>query len=170
MTCYSEDFSKLKNEVIGLLPDYNTQNIPRTDNIRSLVIQAAKHALVRAPPPPPPQFSMLEVRQGMGEFWHNVTEPEIDALYSSCTPTPEKVLKCLNVEPLSNKEETAVTYLQRFIRSSSQETLERFLQYCTGASMLLPGGSITIHFVNQISDIARRPVSKTCFKILEIAR
>ena len=117
----------------------------------------------------PPQFSMLEVRQGMGEFWHNVTEPEIDALYSSCTPTPEKVLKCLNVEPLSKKEETVVTYLQRFIRSSSQETLERFLQYCTGVSMLLPGGGITIHFVNQISDIARRPVSKTCFKILELA-
>ena len=81
---------------------------------------------------------MLEIRQGLGEFWHSVTEPEIDTLYSSCMPIPEKVLKCLNVEPLSKKEDTVVTYLHRFIGSFSQETMERFLQYCTGASMLLP--------------------------------
>ena len=89
MTRKSEDFFKLKNEVtgIGLLPDYNMQNIPTAENIQSLVIQAAKHALVRAP-----QFTMLKVQQGMAESWHGVTEPEIHALYSSCTPTPEKVL------------------------------------------------------------------------------
>ena len=44
MTCSSEDFSKLMNGVIGLLSDYSIQNVPTTDNIRSLVIQAAKHA------------------------------------------------------------------------------------------------------------------------------
>ena len=74
MTCSSEDFSKLKNEVTGLLSDNNTQDVPTTYNIRSLLMEAAKHALVRAP-----LFSMLEIRQGMGEFWHSVTEPEIDA-------------------------------------------------------------------------------------------
>lgn len=103
----------------------------------------------------------------MGVFWSTVTTHEIDAIYDTCRPTPNKVIDAIMVEPKSKKEEKVTRWLRLYLRESNEKELKRFLWFCTGTDLLVPDRRIKVQF-NVMSSLAQRPKAQTCFCILTL--
>ena len=54
---------------------------------------------------------MLRRREGLGEFWEDISKEAIDALWTMYTPTHSNVLEYLNVEVSPPMEEKTEAYI-----------------------------------------------------------
>ena len=144
--------------------DLSVTRKPSKDNITDLIYQAGKEALIRKP-----HFSLQSVARGMGQFWLKTGPVMLDAIYSNLTPTPAKLIQCLDYNETTAHEGKLITWLCRFIRCCTDEELKRFLRLVTGSEVLSPKARIKVIFVDLSRDYIR-PQSKTCFRILYFAR
>lgn len=148
--------------IVDTLSRFAIRANPTKDNIRYLIIKAAKTELISKPSP---AFRSLK---DFRNFFKNFTGKHINSIYELSKPTNTKVLHYLNVFVPSNKlEEKVFDYLNRYIDESDKPTLEAFLRFCSGYAIIIPGIKILVTSKN-MSEIEARPISKTCMKMLTI--
>lgn len=151
--------------LVDILSDYSTHTMPTSTNIRQLLVATAEMALINKP-----MFCLQNIRKGMGSFWNNVSVSELDALYSIYTPTASKVLEqVIFPETTVLSDSKVIRWLERFIQSSDEKMVRRFVEFTTGSPIVMPDRKISVRLVNQ-PEIALRPVAQTCFNIFKIAR
>ena len=90
-------------------------------------------------------------------------------LFESLTPTHERLINCLEPCECNALDQKITTWFHRYIRSCSNEQLEKLLRFITASSSLPCDTKIKIQFVNQPPKYLR-PHAQTCFKILLIPR
>ena len=102
-------------------------------------------------------------------FWRQFSTEKLFDLYQALNATPGAVLERINEPECSNVAESRVyNYLRNFIGNMRQVELRRFLRFVTGSSVMI-ADRITVIF-NNLSSLARRPISHTCDCSLEISR
>ena len=110
--------------------------------------------------------------EGMGsvtEFWGTVEPEDIDALYLSAEPTPERVLEMLDTtsEARSANDGKIATWLTRYIRET--RLLKTLVRFVTGAEALHSSSPILVQFKDSTA-MKPYPSSMTCFRILSVPR
>ena len=70
---------------------------------------------------------------------------DVQALYDNKTPTVRKVIKSIRADAQNGDENTIVLYMKQFINSMTHTSLQRFIQFCTGASIICMN-KITLYF------------------------
>ena len=112
--------------------------------------------------------SMKAIMKGLmsTKFWDGVTTQEIDTLYFSAVPTPERVTQLLEIVEKSQTEAKVTTWLHRYIGNT--KLLKEFVRFVTGAESITLDNPIRVEFIN--SQIEPLPSSKTCFCILYLPR
>ena len=150
--------------IVNILSRFPIRANPTKDNIRNLIIKAAKMELISKPSPAFRSFKDLR------NFFKNFTGNHISSIYELSKPTNTKVLQYLNIPvPSDQPEEKAFDYVNRYIDESDKQTLEAFLRFCGGSAIIIPGIKILVTSKN-MSEIEARPISKTCMKMLTIPR
>ncbi|KAJ7377204.1 hypothetical protein OS493_030404 [Desmophyllum pertusum] len=87
------------SDVLDILSDYGVTSIPSASNIGKILLQVSETELISKP-----FLYITKLREGMGPFWQDVTDKEVHALYSVCTPTPSNVLQSLEVSAEDQQE------------------------------------------------------------------
>jgi hypothetical protein len=153
-----------RDEVMDILNDFNIVSLPSKDNLLSLIINAAQLTIISKP-----LFLITNIKEGLGQFWDEVTPGEIRSIYELSVPTAERLLSALSFNVANETESKIARWLERFIRNSGEDMLRRLVRYCTSLPMLLPNKSIGVAFVDQ-SPNHLHPVGAACFKILKLPR
>ena len=84
----------------------------------------------------------------------------IEQLYEASKPTPRKVIKLFQCNPVSKGEEQALGFLKQYVRGLGETSLRKFLRHSTGAAMLCVS-AIFIEF-NMSKGKGRAPIAHTC--------
>ena len=150
--------------IIDILSEYKIFVNPCKENIEKLCFTAANVALIRLP-----CFAFFGIVNGMGNFWKEVSKEMFLSIYSCIIPSNQAVLDCFQPNEVQQVDQKIFTWLCRFIRSCNQSELCSFVRYITGSSNLWPGEVIRVEFIDQPS-AHLRPMSQTCFKILQLPR
>lgn len=150
--------------IIDILSEYGIFDQPSAGNINSLILKAAKSALIRLP-----CFSFQAITKGMGMVWKKFNPSLLDALYEVTVPSAEKLIECMAPNEVTSKDGKVTTWLHRYIRSCTEKQLKTFIRFVTGSPNLPYGTTVKVEYVDQTRDHLR-PIVKTCFKILILAR
>ena len=150
--------------ILDVLTELKVFDRPTKSNIETLCIKAANVALIRLP-----HFALQSVVEGMGPFWKDVTKCMFSSIYHSLIPTASSVLAALVVNEIQLVDAKVTTWLHRFIRNCSSTELITFIHFITGANSLWPGDIIKVEFMDQPPQHLR-PMSQTCFRILQLPR
>ena len=86
--------------------------------------------------------------------------------YEDKKPMPKKVIKMLDASPESDAQYVALEHLTRFVKSLGSN-VAAFIQFTTGASVILDGQKLKVSFT-QSNGFARRPIAHTCGPMLEV--
>ena len=132
---------------------------------KELMIEGSKKQFIQNP------FYILKKMQiGLGDFWNDLVENEIDDIWESYKANNFNILECLDFElAVTPSEENVLAYLKRFLRNAPEKTLMIVLHFCTGSLSIDNSEKIKIIFVNQ--DSRNFYISaKSCFKILHLPK
>jgi len=93
----------------------------------------------------------------------------LNSLFQSTDVTPENVISKIDSVETCTSDQKVTTWLHRYIPSLklNKSALSKFIRFVTGAESILPSMTIKLEFTNQQHI---RPLLKTCFKILILAR
>ena len=152
------------SEVIEILSNYGVQRCPTKENVKEILMQVSTTELVTKP-----FFCLNKLREGMGSFWKTVTSDEFSALYMLCFPTSINVIQSLKLDGDNQQESKVFQWLVRYLRSKDQQSVSRFLRFCTGSDVVLPYSSIKVRMEN-MSALSMRPKAQTCFCVLVIPK
>ena len=145
------------DDIVDILSEYNVTTFPTASNLSQIMKQVSTSELIQKP------FYLLgKIREGMGNFWNDVTKEEIEGIYSQTTPTSTNVTESLAYVMSDKKEDQVAAWLVRYLKAADTKMLCRFLRFCTGCDLVLPNRKITVRFEN-MSEAAMRPKAMTCF-------
>ncbi|XP_068726598.1 uncharacterized protein [Montipora capricornis] len=145
------------DDILDILSEYNVTTFPTASNLPQIVKQVSRSELIQKP------FYLLgKIREGMGNFWTDVTKEEIGGIYSQTTPSSTKVTESITYVISDKKEEQVAAWLVRYLKAADTKMLSRFLRFCTGGDLVLPNKKIAVQFEN-MSEAAMRPKARTCF-------
>ncbi len=158
--------STIQDKVIDVLSRFGCTDIPTPSNIRKLIIDLARHHLLGRP-----LGVLYTLHSGIPTVYHGFLNKfsviELFELYKVLNATPSSVLEVVDEPVTVNSAQNRVFgYLKTYIRGSKQEELRLFLRFVTGSSVLL-AKHIVISF-NNLTGLARRPISHTCNCMLEL--
>ena len=150
--------------VIEALSKFAIRANPTKNNIRNLVVRAAKSELITKP------CAAFNTFKELRNFFKIFTGNHLKSIYDLPKPTSSKVLNYINFPvAIDSYEEKASEHLRRYIDECDNQTLEAFLRFCSGSSIIIPG--INIHVTSKnMGEMESRPISKTCVKILTVPR
>ena len=155
------------SELLQILGSYGCRSSPNPQNIRVLMVQAAKYMfLVR------PAAAVNQLNTGIPDlhrsFWGKIEVGHLFKVYKCMSVSTAKVLSLLQ-EPqmdIPSKEEVWL-YLQRFIGNMTNDELRTLLRFVTG-SFVISVSAIAVSF-NNLDGLARRPIAHTCTGTLELS-
>ena len=148
-------------KILDVLSKFGIRSNPSPQNVHELILKAAKTHLFTKP-----FFALNGIMQGFDSFFSELPYNSIESLYSESIPSPEKVLKQLDIpEPNDQMEENTFQFIVRFIEEADQSLLATFLRFSTGTSFILDGAKIKVTAMN-MSEFQARPLAYTCFKKL----
>ena len=151
-------------ELLDLLSSYKCFRGPSEDNIGNIFSQLAHQELIQKPRYVANSWSpVLQSLRARSSF-QNVAN--ILAFYEDKKPTPKKVIKMLDASPENDAQRISLEHLTRFIKSLGSN-VAAFLQFTTGASVMVDGQKLKVSF-NELTGFARRPVAHTCAPMLEL--
>ena len=111
----------------------------------------------------------MAIIRGMGFSWKKLSQPIINSLFESLTPTHERLINCLEPCECNAQDQKIITWFHRYIHSCLKQQLEQLVRFITASSSLPCDTKTKIQFVNQPPK-SLRPHAQTCFKILLIPR
>ena len=143
--------------IVDILSEYNVTSIPTANSLPEIIKQVSRSEMIHKP------FFLLEkIRQGMGNFWIDITKGEMEEIYRQTTPNAINVTESLDCVTSDKKEERVAGWLVRYLKAADSKMLCRFLRFCTASDMVLPNKRIAVRFEN-MSEVAMRPKAMTCF-------
>lgn len=167
-SCAATDFQPiLKSRLIEMLGNLGCRKIPSPSNLKQLVISIAKYQFFVKP------LGIIytlrsRVPVGYHKFWTQLTVEKLFSLYQILNAKPSSVIKLINEPELMNASENRVyNYLVSFIHNMKSSELREFLRFVTGSSVLI-SKPIIVDF-NNLTGLARRPISHTCNCTLELS-
>ena len=152
------------SDLMELLSSYSCHRIPNEENIQSIFCQLAHQELIQRPRYVANCWS--PILQSIKAYDCFQSAANLCAFYEEIKPTPKKVVKMLNASPTNDVERNTLEYLKRFIKSLGGNVLA-FLQFTTGASVILQGKQIDVSFT-RLDGLSRRPIAHTCGPLLEV--
>jgi len=150
------------NEIWVALGESNIRAKPKAENIRPLVLKAAKCEFVQKP-----FFILKSIQRSLKNVWSFESPDDMDAFYATSKPTVENTLEYFRFDVKHPTEERIQSYFERYVRSCDIAKLCLLVQFCTGSSSI-GNGSVCVNFVNQEKTLKFR--SKSCFKIFYVPR
>lgn len=167
------DFRSLPKRHVDHLTEmfmrFNLTVLPTPETFRQNVVNLAKNEIAVKP-----LFLCCQMRssipdQHMEAFWKSLTIDDINSLYCSLKPTPDRVVDVITSEneDLRPHEQNVFYYLKDFVYSCNADDLVLFLQFVTGSDVL-PSDGITVSFNNR-TGILRVPVAHTCGNVIELS-
>ena len=161
-----EDSAKVidNSELLEALSSYKCYRVPAQENFPDIVTQLAHQEIIQRP-------------RYVAECWNPVLQhlqadtkfqntANIHTFYQEKKPTAKKVIKMLQAAPDNDAQRITLEHLTRFIKSLGGN-VAAFLQFTTGASVILDGQKIKVSFT-ELNGLARRPVAHTCGPLLEL--
>ena len=122
-----------KHDFLDLLSRVNCHSIQKHVEVLHYVLCIAHKELIQEP-----KYALDTIastaREGL-----QLLVPCPDAIRDmndSKKPTPCKVIKLLDANPLHNEQRSALSYLKRFIKGLYDTMLKKFLRHVTGAEMI----------------------------------
>ena len=143
--------------IVDILSEYNVTSIPTANSLPEIIKQVSRSEMIHKP------FFLLEkIRQGMENFWIDITKREMEEIYRETMPNPANVTESLDCVISDKKEEQVASWLVRYLKAADSKMLCRFVRFCTASDMVLPNKRIAVRFEN-MSEAAMRPKAMTCF-------
>ena len=145
------------DEIVDILSEYNVTSIPTASSLPQIIKQVSRSEMIHKP-----FFLLKKIRQGMGNFWTDITKGEMEDIYRQTTPNAGNVTGSLDCVISDKKEEQVVGWLVRYLKAADSKMLCHFLRFCTASDMVIPNKRIAVRFEN-MSEAAMRPKAMTCF-------
>lgn len=155
------------SNLISILSRFGCKKVPSSTNLLNLIVGVSKHCFISQP------FSVLHaMRSGVPKpfevFWKAYKVEEMYTLYKALNATTSSVLHMIDEpEGMNCAQKRVFSYLMSFIGNMKRDDLRLFLRFVTGSSVML-AQKINVSF-NNITGIARRPISHTCDCGLELS-
>lgn len=170
-TLLSQNFTELRAELVNFISTYGGYEIPQPANIRQAIIDIAKLNMTVIPFVP-----IARIKMGMDCYpllWQGASESLILNIMDKFKPTAQKVVDLLSYSASDDPtllmlEERVKTYLERYIRSLSDQQLLAFLRFWTSSDTLC-FSKLNVTF-NSNEGISRRPIANTCDAVLHVSR
>ena len=157
----------LNNKLIGLLDRFGFRQIPKPENLKQLLVEAARFEFLNKPLAALSNFN-AGIPNSEQAFWSGLSVEQLYNLYITLTASPSKVLQLLEDPPSQiPSEERVFQYLQQFIGNLPVEEASLFMRFVTG-SCVCPSTKLKVSF-NRLSGLARRPIAHTCGYTLELS-
>lgn len=86
--------------VVDTLCEYNEVSLPIANSLPQIIAQLSQSEMIHKP-----FFLLGKIRQGMGNFWTDITKDEIKDMYCRSTPNCTNITASLNWVALDKKEE-----------------------------------------------------------------
>ena len=153
--------------LISILNQFCCQHKPTPKNLRSLIVQIAKHEFLTKP-----LAALNSLHGGVpvchAGFWAGFSVDRLFRLHRASKGSPEHVIDKL-VEPpyMDSNQQKVFVYLTSFIGNLTHKELMAFLRFVTGSSSLSEK-RMHVSF-NNLTGIARRPISHTCSCELQLS-
>lgn len=153
-----EDGPFPKDAILDILSEYNVTSIPTASSLPQVIKQVSRLEMIHKP-----FFLLQKIREGMGNFWTDITKGEIEEIYRQTTPNAANVTESLDCVISDRKEEQVAGWLVRYLKAADSKMLcQNVLRFCTASDMVLPNKRIAVRFEN-MSEAAMRPKAMTCF-------
>ena len=151
-------------DLMEFLSSYKCYRLPSEENIQDIFCQLAHQELIQKPRYVANCWAPILCSLKTHEYFEN--ESKLLSLYEQLKPTPKKVVKILHASPKNDAERNTFNHLKRYVKSLGGN-VSAFLQFTTGASVLLPERQLEVSFT-QLNGLARRPIAHTCGLLLEM--
>ena len=152
------------SELIEIFSDYGVQRCAMKENVKKILIQVSTTEMILKP-----FFRLHKLQEGIGPFWKAVTADEISALCMLCSPTNKNIIESLQLDGENQQEVRVFQWLICYLRNKDQQSVARFLRFCTDSDVILPHSSIKVRMEN-MSALSMRPKAQTCFRVLVIPK
>ena len=155
-----------QSQLINILSRLGCTEVPSPSNIKQLVLRVARHQFLGKP-----LGALYALNSGVPipyhSFWELFSIDTLFRLYKVLNATTSAVLGLIE-DPgdMNSAEDRVFGFLLSFVGNMKQNELRLFLRFVTGSSVLL-AKKISICF-NNLSGLARRPISHTCDCALEL--
>lgn len=117
----------------------NVVSLPTANSLPQIIAQLSRSEMIRKP-----FFLLGKIRQGMGNFWADITKDEIKDMFRRSTPNCTNVTASLNWVALDKKEEQVGSWLVRYLKAADNKMLWRFVRFCTAGGIMLPNKQISV--------------------------
>ncbi|KAL1022820.1 hypothetical protein UPYG_G00032800 [Umbra pygmaea] len=149
-------------ELVEVLDNYECRRRVTADNLPNVLIEIAHKELVQKPK------YVIDCWRDVTQMHISLNGGELKEMYANLKPTPRKVVGLLHFPAcMTTKQKEIEHHLKRYIREMDEEKLSRFLRFTTGSD-LITCNRISALF-SQMSDFTRRPIGRTCGRVLELA-
>ena len=155
------------SELLQILGSYGCRSSPKPQNIKVLMVQAAKYMFIVRPAAAVNQLNM-GIPDLHRSFWATMEVSKLFKVYKCMSVSTAKVLSLLQEPQMDTpRKEEVWLYLRRFIGNMTNDELRTFLRFVTG-SFVINVSLITTSF-NNLDGLARRPIAHTCTGSLELS-
>lgn len=148
------------DDICDILEDHGSARLPSFGNLHAIIQEISAVELLSKP-----YLCLSKLKEGMGPFWNVVTPEQVHSIYQMCQPSAKRVIECLILDPKTKKEEKIGRWLKMYLKECTEKIIRRFVWFCTGTDMIVPGRSIKVCFESMPEEM-QRPKAKTCFCIL----
>ena len=161
------DETYTSDEMFEFLDTFKCRTAVSKCNIENLISELARQELIQKPYIMASCWSTVftELRRRDG---FDCAE-NIKNLYNQIEPNNKRVLKLFKADPVDDAEREAFGHLKRFVKGLDLDPLKKFLQFATGAEVIIVE-KIEVSFVKYDSNFCRRPIAHTCGPVLEIPK
>ena len=158
--------SDQRGRLAAILSRFGSRQLPAPNRLRQQIIQASRFEYLMKPGP-----ALQTIRSGIPAsnlpFWEHFTVKDFHSLYVALSASPEKVLELLD-EPdiVDPNQEWVFGCLQQYIGNMKLDEVRLFLRFTTDSSVCMSKHT-EVRF-NNLSGLARCPISHTCSCVLEL--
>ena len=145
---------------------YGCRQMPTPANLQSCILQVARFEFVSKPAA---AISLMNsgIPEARLKFWSSTSAEGVLSIYKTLTVSSTKILDSFDPPDCMYPAENRVyEYLQDMIGNMPSDSLQKFLRFTTGSSILVVK-QIHIQF-NRLEGLQRRPISHTCDCMLEL--
>ncbi|XP_073449707.1 uncharacterized protein [Aquarana catesbeiana] len=149
-------------ELMDVLDDYGCRRKVTSTSYRATLFEIAHKELIQKP------MFVIDAWKEILQEMQFITVDLLSQQYTELQPTCQKVLKQLEFPiAMSPKENEVSKYLKKYIRELTKSNLCKFLRYCTGSDLNMPG-IIYVQF-EEMPSFSRRPIARTCGRVLHLS-
>ena len=99
--------------IVDILSECNATSLPTASSLPGIIKQVSRSEMIHKP-----FFLLGKIRQGMGNFWRDITKDEIEETYRRTTPHTTNVIASLDCVVADKKEEQVAGWLVRYFSNS----------------------------------------------------